>query len=56
MNEIIKNDYTKIQKYFDDYYKEQLENYEERKYNIMIITYLRILMMNQFIGHLVLLS
>lgn len=32
MNEIIKNDYTKIQKYFDDYYKEQLEKYEERKY------------------------
>ena len=32
MNEIIKNDYTEIQKYFDDYYKEQLEVYEEKKY------------------------
>lgn len=32
MNEIIKNDYTEIQKYFDDYYKEQLEKYEELKY------------------------
>ena len=32
MNEIIKNDYTEIQKYFDDYYKEQLEKYESLKY------------------------
>lgn len=32
MNEIIKNEYTEIQKYFDDYYKEQLEVYEEKKY------------------------
>ena len=31
MNEIIKNDYTEIQKYFDDYYKEQLEKYESLK-------------------------
>ena len=26
MNGIIKNDYTEIQKYFDDYYKEQLKS------------------------------
>lgn len=32
MNGIIKNDYTEIQKYFDDYYKEQLKKYEELKY------------------------
>lgn len=32
MNEIVKNEYTEIQKYFDDYYKEQLEVYEEKKY------------------------
>lgn len=32
MNEIIKNEYTEIQKYFDDYYKEQLKKYEELKY------------------------
>lgn len=32
MNEIVKNEYTEIQKYFDDYYKEQLEKYEELKY------------------------
>ena len=31
MNGIIKNDYTEIQKYFDDYYKEQLKKYEELK-------------------------
>lgn len=32
MNEIVKNEYTEIQKYFDNYYKEQLEVYEEKKY------------------------
>lgn len=32
MNEIVKNEYTEIQKYFDDYYKEQLKVYEEKKY------------------------
>ena len=32
MNEIVKNEYTEIQKYFYDYYKEQLEVYEEKKY------------------------
>ena len=32
MNEIVKNEYTEIQKYFDDYYKEQLKKYEELKY------------------------
>lgn len=32
MNGIIKNDYTEIQKYFDDYYKGQLKKYEELKY------------------------
>ena len=32
MNEIVKNEYTEIQKYFDYYYKEQLEVYEEKKY------------------------
>ena len=32
MNEIVKNEYTEIEKYFDDYYKEQLEVYEEKKY------------------------
>jgi len=32
MNKIVKNEYTEIQKYFDDYYKEQLEVYEEKKY------------------------
>lgn len=32
MNEIVKNEYTEIQKYFDGYYKEQLEVYEEKKY------------------------
>lgn len=32
MNEIIKNEYTEIQKYFDNYYKEQLKKYEELKY------------------------
>ena len=32
MNEIVKNEYTEIQKYFDGYYKEQLEIYEEKKY------------------------
>ena len=32
MNGIIKNAYTEIQKYFDDYYKEQLKKYEELKY------------------------
>lgn len=32
MNEIVKNEYTEIKKYFDDYYKEQLEVYEEKKY------------------------
>lgn len=32
MNGIIKNDYAEIQKYFDDYYKEQLKKYEELKY------------------------
>ena len=32
MNEIVKNEYKEIQKYFDDYYKEQLEKYEELKY------------------------
>lgn len=33
MNEIVKNEYTEIKKYFDDYYKEQLEIYERGKYN-----------------------
>lgn len=33
MNGIVKNKYTEIQKYFDDYYKEQLEKYKELKYN-----------------------
>ena len=33
MNEIVKNEYTEIQKYFDNYYKEQLEVYEREKYN-----------------------
>lgn len=32
MNEIVKNEYTEIQKYFNVYYKEQLEVYEEKKY------------------------
>lgn len=32
MNEIVKNEYTEIQKYFDNYYKEQLEKYESLKY------------------------
>ena len=32
MNGIVKNEYTEIQKYFDYYYKEQLEKYEELKY------------------------
>lgn len=32
MNGIVKNEYTEIQKYFDDYYKEQLKKYEELKY------------------------
>lgn len=32
MNEIVKNEYTEIQKYFDDYYREQLKKYEELKY------------------------
>lgn len=32
MNEIVKNEYAEIQKYFDDYYKEQLKKYEELKY------------------------
>ena len=32
MNGIVKNEYTEIQKYFDDYYKEQLEKYKELKY------------------------
>lgn len=33
MNEIVKNENTEIKKYFDDYYKEQLEVYEGEKYN-----------------------
>lgn len=33
MNEIVKNENTEIKKYFDDYYKEQLEVYEREKYN-----------------------
>ena len=32
MNEIVKNEYTEIKKYFDNYYKEQLEVYERKKY------------------------
>jgi hypothetical protein len=32
MNKIVKNEYTEIQKYFDNYYKEQLKKYEELKY------------------------
>lgn len=32
MNEIVKNEYTEIKKYFDDYYEEQLKVYERKKY------------------------
>lgn len=32
MNEIVKNEHKEIQKYFDDYYREQLEKYESLKY------------------------
>lgn len=49
MNEIVKNEYTEIQKYFDDYYKEQLEKYESLKYydNYLLLK----LNMNLIVGY-----